>query len=49
MEGNIEMVIKDWEDDWKIPVLTQDITTKKTKEETWQEETQPQEFLVPKK
>jgi hypothetical protein len=34
MEGDIEMVIQDWEDDWKIPVLTQEIPTKTTEEET---------------
>jgi hypothetical protein len=28
MEGDIDMVIKDWEDEWKIPVLTQEIPTK---------------------
>jgi hypothetical protein len=33
MEGDIEMVIRDWEDDWKIPVLTQDIPARTTKEE----------------
>jgi hypothetical protein len=27
-EGDIDMVIKYWEDDWNIPVLTQDIPTK---------------------
>jgi hypothetical protein len=42
------MVIRDWEDEWNIPVLTQDIPTKTTEEEIGQEETQPQEVPVPK-
>jgi hypothetical protein len=33
-EGDIDMVIKDWEDEWKILVLTQEIPTKTTEEET---------------
>jgi hypothetical protein len=37
------MVIKDWEDEWKIPVLTQDLLERKTDEEVVQGETQPQE------
>jgi hypothetical protein len=49
MEGDIDMAIKDWEDDWKIPSLTQEIPTKTTEEEAGQEETQPQEVPVPKK
>jgi hypothetical protein len=39
MEGNIEMVIKDWEDKWNIPILTQDIPTRKIEEESSKEET----------
>jgi hypothetical protein len=49
IEGDINMVIKDWEDDWKIPVLTQDIPARTEEEEAGQEETQPQEVPVPKK
>jgi hypothetical protein len=30
-EGDIDMVIKDWEDEWKIPVLTQDLSERKGK------------------
>jgi hypothetical protein len=48
-KGDIDMVIKYWEDEWKIPVLTQDLPERTTKEEARQGETQPQEFLVPKK
>jgi hypothetical protein len=49
MEDDIEMVIRDWENDWKILVLTQDIPTRTTKEEVGQEETKPQEVPMPKK
>jgi hypothetical protein len=43
------MVIRDWEDDWNIPVLTQYIPARTLEEEIGQEETQPQEVPVPKK
>jgi hypothetical protein len=33
MEGDINMHIKYWEDDWKIPSLTQEIPTKIAEEE----------------
>jgi hypothetical protein len=33
MEGDIEMDIKDWEDDWRIPVLIQDIPARVKEEE----------------
>jgi hypothetical protein len=32
-EGDIEMAIKDWEDEWRIPVLTRDIPTGVEEEE----------------
>jgi hypothetical protein len=38
-EGDIEMAIKDWEDDWRIPVLTQDIPAGAEEEEARQEHT----------
>jgi hypothetical protein len=31
--GDIDMVIKDWEEKWNIPVLTQDLPKKTTEEE----------------
>ena len=53
------MTIKDWEDEWRIPVLTQDIPAGAEEEEARQEHThdeeagqeqkQPQEVVVPKK
>jgi hypothetical protein len=48
-EGNIDMVIKDWEDEWNISVLIQDLLERKTEEEVGQGETQAQEVQVPKK
>jgi hypothetical protein len=33
MEGDIDMAIKDWEDDWKIPSLTQEIPSKTAEED----------------
>jgi hypothetical protein len=33
MKVDIEMAIKDWEDDWRIPVLTQDIPARTEEEE----------------
>jgi hypothetical protein len=48
-EGDIDMVIKDWEDEWKILVLAQEFMERTTKEEAGQGETQPQEIQVPKK
>jgi hypothetical protein len=37
MEGDIQMAIKDWEDKWRIPVLTREIPTKIEEEEEIQE------------
>jgi hypothetical protein len=48
-EGDIDLVIKDWEDEWRIPSLTQDLTEKTIEEEAGQGETQPKEVQVPKK
>ena len=28
-EGDIDMVISEWDDEWKIPVLTQDMPDRK--------------------
>jgi hypothetical protein len=40
MEDDINMVIKDLEDEWKIPVLTQDLPERTVEEEVGQGETQ---------
>jgi hypothetical protein len=42
-EGDIEMAIKDWEDDWRIPVLTRDIPAGAEEEEARQEHTHDEE------
>jgi hypothetical protein len=43
MEGDIEMAIKDWEDDWRILVLTQYIPARTEEEEARQEHTNVEE------
>jgi hypothetical protein len=43
------MAIKDWEDKWKIPFLTQEILSTIEEEELWKEKTQPEEVTVPNK
>jgi hypothetical protein len=40
-EGDIDMVISEWDDKWKILVLTQEFLERTTEEEVGQEETQP--------
>jgi hypothetical protein len=32
-EANIEMAIKDWDDNWRIPILNQEIPTEMEEEE----------------
>jgi hypothetical protein len=48
-EGDIEMVTNKWGDEWKIPVLTQELLERTTEEEARQGETQPKEIQVPKR
>ena len=48
-EGDIDMVISEWPDEWRIPAITQEVPEKKTEEEAEQGETQPLEIQVPKK
>jgi hypothetical protein len=36
-EGNIDMVIKEWEDEWKIPFLNHEFLERTTEEEVGQE------------
>jgi hypothetical protein len=47
--GDIDMVIKDWEDEWKILVLTQDLLERTAEEEARQKETHTQGVPLPKK
>jgi hypothetical protein len=48
-EGDIDMVIKYWEDEWKIKVLTQELSERTAEEEVGYGETQPPEVPIPKK
>jgi hypothetical protein len=48
-KGDIDIVVKDWEDEWRIPSLTQELLDRTTEEEAGQGGTQPQEIQVPKK
>jgi hypothetical protein len=47
-EDDIEMAIKDWNDDWRIPVLNQEIPVGRV-EEVGQEQTPTEEIIMPKK
>jgi hypothetical protein len=44
IEGDIDMVISDWDDEWNILVFTQDLLDKPVEEEARQGEAQPQEI-----
>jgi hypothetical protein len=48
-EVDIEMAIKDWDDNWRIPVLNREIPTEMEEEEVRQEQTHAEEITVPKK
>jgi hypothetical protein len=45
---DVEMTIKDWDDDWRIPVLNQEIPVEKEAKEE-QEKTPAEDKMVPKK
>jgi hypothetical protein len=49
-QADIEMAIKDWEDDWRISVLIREVPAEiEEEEEVRQEQTQPEEVTVTKK
>jgi hypothetical protein len=48
-EGDIDMVINEWADEWRIPAITQEVPERTTEEEAEQGETQPPEIQVPKR
>jgi hypothetical protein len=48
-EGDIDMVISEWDDEWRIPAITQEVPERTTEEEAGQGETQPPEIQVPKR
>jgi hypothetical protein len=48
-EADIEMAIKDWDDNWRIPVLNREMPTEMEEEEVGQGQTPVEEITVPKK
>jgi hypothetical protein len=48
-EGKIDFVMKHWEDEWRIPAITQELPEIIVEEEAGQGETQPKEIQVPKR
>jgi hypothetical protein len=40
-EGDIDMVIGEWDDEWRIPAITQELLERTTKEEAGQGKTHP--------
>jgi hypothetical protein len=48
-EVDIEMAIKDWDDNWRIPILNREKPTEMEEEEVRQEQTHAEEIIVPKK
>jgi hypothetical protein len=48
-EGDIDMVINEWPDEWRIPAITREVPERTTEGEAEQAETQPPEIQVPKK
>jgi hypothetical protein len=48
-EGDIDMVISEWPDEWRIPSIPQEVPERTTEGEAAQAETQPLQIPVPKK
>jgi hypothetical protein len=48
IEGDIDMFINEWPNEWKIQAITQEVPERTTKGEAEQGETQPSEIQVPK-
>jgi hypothetical protein len=48
-EGDIDMIINEWDNEWKTVVLTQEFLERTTEEVEGQGETQPKEIQVPKR
>jgi hypothetical protein len=49
IEGDIDMVISKWTDEWRIPTITQEVPEKTKEEEVEQGEMQPPKIQVPKR
>ena len=48
-EGDIDMVINEWPDEWRIPTITREVPETTAEGEVEQSKTQPLEIQVPKK
>jgi hypothetical protein len=48
-EGDIDMVISEWPDEWRIPSIPREVPERTTEGEVAQVETQPLQIPVPKK
>jgi len=48
-KGDIDMVISEWDNEWRILAITQEVPERTTEEEAKQGETQPSEIQVPKR
>jgi hypothetical protein len=48
-EGDIDMVINEFLDEWKIPSITREVPERTTEREVEQGDIQPPEIQVPKK
>jgi hypothetical protein len=49
IEGDIDMVISEWPDEWRIPAINREVPERTTEEEAEQGATQPPEIQVPKR
>ena len=49
IEGDIDMVIREWPNEWRIPSISQEVPERKIEGEAVQAETQPPQIPVPKK
>jgi hypothetical protein len=49
IEGDIDMGISKFLDEWRIPAITREVPERTAEGEAVQEETQPMEIPVPKK
>jgi hypothetical protein len=48
-EGDIDMIINEWLDEWRIPTIPREVPRQTTEGGVAQVETQPPQILVPKK
>jgi hypothetical protein len=49
IEGGIDMVIREWPNEWRIPSITREVPERTIEGEVELEETQPLKIQVPKK